>query len=345
MEMLYSVVIYGLTFISSTFFIWVSERKKRKRRKWKFWAFIALFIPSVTAAFRESGVDFWTYKEIYYYIHGGGAGYTEWGWNLLNKVSPTHKTMLFCAAFIFLYAVYMALDKLVHDNKAIAWFSFLIIQYTTFFNGMRQMLAVAFVFWAMAFLFERKYAKSVILILIGASFHKTAYFVIILLWLYYLLIKRRRKIGWIVVALSIAALILAPVAIAVVGKMGIFSKYFLNDQANISLGFLLYLLPPLFFYYYKRSIFTSDKLNHYLAIYLLSIPFQVLGFRITYADRFMWFTQIFIVVLVPMIVSEYKKIGSEKTVRFLYYAWFVFHHIVIGIIMNGNAIYPYRVFG
>ena len=164
--MLYSILIYALTFTFSTYFIWLSEIKKHQH---KLFALIGLLIPSFTAAFRESGVDFWTYKEIYYYIHGGGKGYTEWGWNVLNKIAPTHQAMLFLAAFIFLYVIYRALDKLVPENKAIAWFSVLIVPYTTFFNGMRQMLAVAFVFLAMAFIFEKKYVKSIILVLLGGS--------------------------------------------------------------------------------------------------------------------------------------------------------------------------------
>jgi hypothetical protein len=69
----------------------------------------------------------------------------------------------------------------------------------------------------------------------------------------------------------------------------------------------------------------------------------VLGFRITYADRFMWFTQIFLAVLVPMIVAEYQRTRPRTTVKAAYYAWFVFYHIVISIILNGNAVYPYRL--
>lgn len=273
MDMFYSIVIYALTFVLSTFFIWLSEVKKHLR---KLFTLIAILIPSITAAFRESGVDFWTYKEIYYYIRGGGEGYTEWGWNLLNKISPTHQAMLFLAAFIFLYMIYRGIDKLVLENKTIAWFIVLIVPYTAFFNGMRQMLSVAFAFLAMVFIFEKKYVKSIIIALIGASFHKTAYFAIVILWLYYLLIRKKRKFGLIIVGISLVAVILAPVVIMVVGEMGIFSKYFVNDTANISLGFLLYLLPPIFFYYHKRSIFTGNMINCCVAIYLLSIPFQVL---------------------------------------------------------------------
>ncbi len=341
MEMFYSIVIYALTFILSTFFIWLSEKKKRLH---KFFVFVAIVIPSVTAAFRESGVDFWTYKDIYYHIHNGGKGYTEWGWNLLNKISPTYQALLFLAAFIFLLTIYIAITKFKCENKEIAWFSILIIPYTAFFNGMRQMLAVSFVFLAIACIFRKKHLSGIILVLLGAGFHKTAYFAIIILWLYYLLIRKKKKVGFIITIISLAALVMAPLAIALVGRLGIFSKYFVNDTPNVSFGFLLYLLPPLFFYYRKRSVFDDKMLNRCVAIYLLSIPFQVLGFRITYADRFMWFSQIFIAVIVSGVVSGYNKVKPRNNIKLIYYGWFAFYHLVVNIILNGNAIYPYRIF-
>ena len=338
---IYSVIIYAVTFTVSTFFMWLSEHKTRSR---KFFALMAITVPSVVAAYRESGVDYLTYKEIYYYIHGGGKGYTEWGWNLLNKISPTHWVLLFVSAFIFLLVIYKAIKFFIKENKTLAWFIVLIVPYSSFYNGMRQMLASAFVFLALAYFMKKQYITCAVLTLIGGSFHKTAYVIIFVLIFYLLWVWKKKKFGFIILLISVACFLMAPLAVAVAGKLGIFSKYFVNDTANIAWGFMLYMIPPLFFYYIKRSHFTDHTTNMCLAVYLLSIPFQVLGFRITYADRFMWFTQIFIVVLVPMIVSEYKKMGWDKPVKCMYYMWFVFCHIVLDIIMNGSAIYPYRVF-
>lgn len=340
MDKLSSILVYASTFISAAFFMWLSERKVRAR---KIFVFLALVIPSLCAAFRESGIDFKTYKGIYTHIQSGGKGYTEWGWNLLNKICPTYEFLLFVTAFIFLLVSYLAITKFIDKNKDLAWFIILIVPFTGFFNGMRQMIAAGFVFLAIAYLLQKDYFKCILLVLLGGAFHKTAYFAIILLWVYLWFVKRKKKFSFIVIFISVAALYLAPLAVMITGELGIFKKYVVNEIPNVSWGFLLYLLPPLFFYVYKRSRFKEQTFYSCLALYLLSIPFQVLGFRITYADRFMWFTQIFLAVLVPMIVAEYQKVKPKTLVKPAYYAWFVFYHVVISILMNGNGVYPYRM--
>ena len=66
---------------------------------------------------------------------------------------------------------------------------------------------------------------------------------------------------------------------------------------------------------------------------------QVLAFAIPYMDRLAWYFQISIIGLVPNIVAAYKK--NSNTLQLLYVLWFIFQHIVMDFIINGDKVYPY----
>jgi hypothetical protein len=336
MNMFWSLTVYVITFLTSTVAMGFSEKKKNNA----YLAFLALVIPSLTATFRTSGIDFWAYKDIYTHIQQGGEGYTEILWNLLNRVAPTFHVLLFTSAFLFLFVMYIAIRKFIKHDIHLAWFIVLVLPYMTFYNAMRQMLAVAFVFLAFAYFAEARWIFGSFWVLIGTGFHKTAILVTLAFVICLLLFKKVKRCDVLIFLFSVLAFFGAPLALKLARLLGMFEKYSVGDM-NFSLGFLLYTVPPLFFFWYKRKSFTESRFFQCLLLYLLTLPFQFLGFRIAYADRFMLYSQAFIIILVPMIVQAYDREKPNYKIRIIYYLWFAFNFFVLSVLMNSNGVFPY----
>ena len=341
-ETLYSMLIYAVTFFLSVVCVYKAERKKNFR---PIWQLLAIIIPSITAAWRQCGVDYQAYEGIYNHIHQGNEYPIEKFWILLNRIAPTYQWLLFLSAFLFLWAIYFAICKLVKNDQWLSWFIILVVCYPAFYNVMRQMIAVAFAFLAFAFLCEKKNLFFVLNILIATLFHKSAILMLVAFPVYFWVIKRFKDIEILILGICL----LCPLAIKllpiVLGYFGIYGSYFNKEINGFSFGFLLYSLPPLYFYYVKRkSIQRTPILKYSLAMYLLVIPFQVLGMSIAYADRIMLYFQIMIAVFVPHTIRQYDILGKKHSLRTLYVIWFIIHYLVLVVLLNGNATYPYTIF-
>lgn len=340
-DLLYSFGIYFLTFFFSTVLMKLSELSPKMR---SFFALIAIGVPVVTAAFRECGIDYTSYEGIYYDIQKDGTGYTEWAWTTLNRIAPSYRWLLFLAAFIFFFVFYIAITRYTQTDSALAWFIVLTVFMPPFYNVMRQMLAVAFVLLAVSLLRQEKYVGSFLAAMLGGGFHKTAYIIFGFLLCYHLLIRKNGRWAlWLVLATA-AVIVAAPLAKLATDKLGIFGSYDLKKDVSWSFEFLLYLLPPVIVMLRKDLVINSLQGRYCLAIYMLSIPFQLLGNRIEYADRFSLYTQAFIAVLVPQIVQQCDEKKPQNSLRAYYYAWFSFQYVVLAVLMNSNGSYPYRNF-
>lgn len=340
-ELFYSLLIYGTTFGVSCGCAFLS---KNKSIRWVFSA-LAVIVPSITAAFRESGIDYKSYMSMYRSIRSGqGYESIEPLWYLLNKIMPTYEWVLFISAVIFLGMAYYAMCKFVKEKRTLAWFIVLTVCYGTFYNGMRQMIAVSISFAAVALFFEKKYIRGLLLIVLASLFHKSALFMLVIP-IYLILSKKIKHIEWFVAAFTVFCIFGYPVVAAVLHRLGLYSSYTGEAGMNLSLGFVLYSFPPLIpFYLYRKHLKDNELLMLCYNMYLLIIPFQFLGMNIQYADRMMLYFQIFIVALVPLVAQEIANKLEKKNWGIIYTAWFIFHYVVLNVIMNGNEVYPYIVF-
>lgn len=329
------------TFILSVICMYFAEKKQTNN---KIFLVLAMVIPSITAAFRQSGIDYDAYKYVYTSIKHNKEYGIEIGWILLNKISPTYEVLLFLSAALFFSVVCFSILKLVKKDVWIAWYIVLVVCYGTFCNATRQMLAVAFVFLAVTYLLDKKHVKFLVMVLCAVQFHKSAIFMIVVVPIYLLISKRLKNQEWLIIVISIMCLLGSPICIYILNKLDMYTGYLNNTTINVNAGFLLYMLPPLWYYYKRKYLFSQKEIiNKCVGIYLLAIPFQLLGWSIAFADRVMLYFQIFISVIVPMIISNCDNAERYK-LRCLYIIWFSIHYIVIGIIMNGNGCYPYRIF-
>lgn len=338
MSFLLSLVIYLATYFFSVACVYVAEKHKGLKR---LMYPCAVIIPSITATFRESGIDYPSYRSMYRWIHGSGADYIEPFWILLNKISFSYEFCLFLAALLFCITACTAICRLVRKDRWLAWFIFLVVCYNAFLNIMRQMLAVSIVFLGFSYLKEKKLWKYFLCVIIASLFHK-ATFVMILVPIYSAFVKKIKNPEIFILPFCIAAPAVIPIIKAVCLSMGIFSSYF-SKPVHSSYGFLLYMLPPLFFYYLLRRECVKDSLTKWFyGLYLLVFPFQFWGGSLAYIDRYMLYFQIFITVLVPSIIQRYDEKYKRHNLRLFYFLWFVIHFTVVYAVLNGNGIFPYR---
>lgn len=341
LAILISFLIYFFSATFSVLFIKGAEKRKSKAL-----ALIGVLIPVIVATFRESGVDFYAYKDIYNHVHAGGAYPIELGWKILNKIAPSYTALLFMAALIFFGISYLAICKFDEKYRWLSWLVILSVSTGMFYNVTRQAIASAFVFLGIAYFYKKKYIHFAVWVVIGSLFHKTAIIMILLLPLYWFLVKRVKKLVFVTFVMSGAALLCVPIVVAVVSKLGLFPSYIsMMGGFNFSLMFLLYTVPPLFYYALEPKLFKNDKRFRFcLALYLFVIPMQFLGMRIPYADRIMLYFRPMLAIAVPLMVMRYDELGKGKWAKVFFVMWFIFYHVIMGLVLNENTMYPYMKF-
>ena len=71
---------------------------------------------------------------------------------------------------------------------------------------------------------------------------------------------------------------------------------------------------------------------------------QFLGMRIPYADRIMLYFRPMLAIAAPLMIVRYEELGKRKIVKAFFIIWFIFYHIIMGVLLNENGMYPYMNF-
>lgn len=344
-DYIYSFLIYASSFSLSTLFVYLWESPKARKIWKKASLVLAVVVLALLSAFRESGVDYVTYKSIYLVIQQRGDYVIEAGWIWLNRLMPSYEMLLFVSAVIFFGVSLIVICRFLQKNRCLAWFAFLITCHGIFFNGMRQMIAVAFVMLGVFYLYKKKKLAYVCCVLLGSLFHTTALFMLFFIPVYIWCARSIKATEWLILILSIALVLFSPLLEIFMSYLDIYKGYFSTNRQSTSWGFLLYSLPPMLFYYFRKKALDRDKrVRFFVELYLLIIPFQIMGMYVSFADRIMLYFQPFIGVLVAQVATDYETLYQEKGIRPLYYIWFAVQYIVLCVVMNSNDVYPYRIF-
>src|SRR5690554_3242357 len=174
-----TVIFYNFILLSSTFFVWLSERMHYKLDRW-FLLGIAFLLVFVPAAIRyDIGTDYVNYLAIYegtsatktlepYKFKEPFFYFVNW---FLRSIGAHFQWMFATFAFIFTAVAFKAYPK---KNAWLLHFLFFSMLWFFSFNGMRQAVALAWCLLAMFNFFERKYFAFFVLSFIGATFHQSA---------------------------------------------------------------------------------------------------------------------------------------------------------------------------
>lgn len=171
-----TVIFYNFILLSSTFFVWLSEKGKGNLERYFFLglAFLLVFIPS--AIRYDIGTDYVNYLEIYEnasllesYRLKEPAFYFI---NFFLKNYDSHFQWMF-ATFSFVFTA-VAFKAYPRKNAWLLHFLFFLMLWFFSFNGIRQALALSWCLLALFSFFERRYVWFVLLTLVGSTFHQSA---------------------------------------------------------------------------------------------------------------------------------------------------------------------------
>lgn len=277
-----TIIFYLFILISSTFFVYISDKGKGllERRVFLTIAFLLVFIPS--AIRYDIGTDFLNYINIYenidiYTYLEPGFYLLNWTLNYLNVDS---QWVFVLTSLIFTIAFFVA-----YPPKSGAWilhFAMMTLLWFISFNTIRQALSTAICFYAIFYFFDKKYVPFFLFTLLATTFHTSA--IIILLVGLIALIPLKRSLMYlafpnIFIGLMIISYIFITVVTVFIGQilgfigleqyLGYFdSGHFSENNLGSGLGALVKMLFCVYVIFNTKYILQMNQ--QYWIIILLT---------------------------------------------------------------------------
>ncbi len=370
--MIASTMIYGFSFAISLGLCYVYEKKvKTSDLKNKLlWTFLILGPTIALASFRYGiGIDYFEYERNFYQdkLAGGFSYFIKEPLNFLLMqmiywICPHSVAMFFVYSLLTMVVFFKAIEY-YKDRISItlALFIFYMTYYLVSYNIIRQMLAVIIIFYGMRYIFEKKFWKYFLCVILAGMIHKTAYLMIIVYFFcdenlgflqkikLFTKPKMSENIQSIIIYIIIGGLpfLLVPIVPKIISVLGIYRTY-LDRKTSMSFKFLLYVLPILTLVLANRKrILKENKQNDFfIRMLILQIPFQLMGGMIKYMDRFSLYTAIVQTILIPILYKNLEMNKRHNGIKFLIIGWYIFYFVVMFVSLNSNGVMPYQtIFG
>lgn len=259
-------MIYILTFLVSSAFVWIGTRECTKRKMedgmWKtvrlkkIPVLIGLLLPALLASMRAvsvgSDVSFYVVPLFNKAINSNsfsdyvailGGDINDVGYCLLNYILSRFTTeigwLFFATELIIVFFTFAGCWQL--RGKAYPWLSMLFF-YFLFYNitlsTVRQSCALAISFFALSYLFEKQFSKdaiikSIICVMVACTFHRTAVFEFAIILIAYLSLKNKFSVAKFTVAACVGCLVARLFAtrfLAIVsGLIGLVTSKYTNE--------------------------------------------------------------------------------------------------------------------
>lgn len=286
------------------------------RNKGKQLQVIPFFVLFLFAALRYMyGNDYSNYYYIYLSVQEGAVSpFDEFLFTQLYYLIPNFFLLIAIISYVFLLAVY----RLMKNNLSGAdmfWglLIFIINPYIFLMNlsAIRQCLAMIFFIWAVHFGIKRKLVPYIVLVLIGALFHKSAF---LMLPIYALLGEKPFKNWHVFAVLSGLFVLLMFVNVNVISRVvaAWFNdpNYMAHVNSDIGNSLRATLLTGITFVYVLANMpkLRGKKLV-YAKLYLLGVALGVLAYRMSMLTRVQMFFDIFAIVTIPTIMAEVRSEG------------------------------------
>lgn len=328
--------------------------KKYKARKFLYYILILAPTTLVAGLRYGIGVDYHSYVLMYneVNIHEIFSS-REPLYSILQylvKIIFQDKTwgLFLVTSFLTLYFILKGAEYFRKDlSISFALFIYYLTYYIEGFNIVRQMLALAIIFFGLRYLIDRNLLKYAITIAVATLIHNSA---IIALIFYFIPFKTtKRTLLWNVYFYGILILIplLINQIINVLSKLPILNLYFarldlmsINVDSRLILETVIVFLPALLF----RSVVVSKnpKYQLLLNIGLATLPLRYLLFSLDYAWRINYYLTSVQILLIPIIIKSFKnkyyKFIFTVIFTLMYILYFIYFYIIRGM---GPGI-PYR---
>lgn len=310
------------------------------------------------------GTDYRAYEEVYdfikatpfsqyirYHFIGIDDYYCEIGFAFLNKIMPSYRALLFVEGLLGLIVVlWVVYDFRNEVNAGFAIYIFLCTQFIYFMNGVRFLIAACFVLLAVKYLIEEKSKNFFLCILVAALFHKTALFCIIFYFIKEFGREGVNKFRNVLLIIGIALFpIFLPYVTRIASYVPVFSRYFSKTRyaaefGGVGFGWLMHIVPvciPLFLLGHD-ILLHDEKAKILFRVYLLEIPFRMVGLLNTWYTRFSRFPQMIEVILIPYMLSIMQNKKNRKILVAYYIVWYTFYFCYYAVVNDGGDSLPYQ---
>lgn len=309
------------------------------------YASVIALILIFTSGFRLGvGTDYWSYAAGY----AGRAArvwedikrFNEPGLGIINKLAGSiydhYISMFVAAAFITIGLNVKTISKYTEDFTLSIMLYIFIGAWHGSFNGVRQYLAATVLFAGHRLIFEKKFLKYCLVVLLAMSFHATA----IIMLPFYFIVNRKINIGTILIIL-IGATIIRYSYDPLFSLMGLLRGKELGDyeymQTSVKVFRVLVAFAPLaltLLISKKRRDFPENTFYINLLIVNAALMFSASGSA--YLARIGIYTEIYATLAFPMLLKEMRKINADliKAAILGFYAIFWYVEVSTRISLN-----------
>lgn len=332
-----TVLLYFFIVLFSTFLARVSKKRIiynadgemiRTYDKYCFWTcfiFVAFFAATNgVGADKPSYAYFFSTSSFDRVFTGSEPGYEIFMW-LLRYIIKDSNVFLSLFGLVTVFNVFFGIWKL-KDKISIPWAVFIFTSQYYFqgFNLMRMYYAVSLLILFAHYIYEGKYIKYGIGILIAATFHYSMLFVFLAYVMSFVLNKLlRENFGFKVVVFSALSICFSAVAVRGITNIIGFSnpiiyKYsgYLSDVslANTGMKWIFNIIPFLFVLIFMRMLYQRNICMSITVSYLIfSLVISLLSYSVPVIGRALIGFNLPIMVFLPMLMEKFKmKILLEK---------------------------------
>lgn len=244
----------------------------------------------------------------------------EIGYVLLNRIIGVFtKDSIYLMVITSLIIITLFFKEFKKYSRYI-WLSVLMFvtvgSFYTSFNILRQILAVAIIFSGSKYLYDRNLTKFSCIVLLAASFHKSA---IVMIFFYFILNYKFNMKNLLITlfALSVSMIYLERIICLI---QNIFYAYYIDGSYGMT-GFnyknvVLPLAILLFVLLHSRKIdFENNRINIWVNAIVFYTFFSLLGLKVQMVQRMAEFFVPYALLLVPQIISEV----TNKDMRRIYF--------------------------
>lgn len=305
-------------------------------------------------------------QRIYYpyylrYIKGDTAYFgKELGFYFFNSATSylydSYNGLLFCVATLLciLYVYSSARDKILKDNAVLVYTGLFCIFFAPSLNIMRQSIACAIFFLTYRFIFEGKFIRYLIAIIIATLFHTSAILLLPLYFVYQFIKGKNIGIKSTLVVFGCVVLIFVfPVLFEGMTKIQLFEKYTMNYSSllnftarwnKIIIRIPLYMVELFTFINGRKKFATEPKTQFYLIGIVLEVVSLIFGFYMEWAFRLSYYFSLSHILYCSQYVTTIQSKRSKQIMTCVFIACFLIYFFIGHIRLGYDQIVPYEMY-
>lgn len=325
---------------------------KESKRTYLLFLLLAILPLGLISGFRYGiGTDyFYTYSPNFYKILNGESPYSEFGFNLLNRIIQlfSHKDTALFLVTSLIFSVLLVKTIIKYSNNVI--FSFVVVFISCIYfislNNVRQSIASIIMLASFPYFMKRDTIKVLLCCLIGMVFHYTSIIILIAYIACHIKFIQKHFLLF-----CIAAIISLPILALVFKQIASHTKYyyyFISDFNNNRSTTILILYNFIFFALFLIRMYKfrlSDKRCHiFLMMQFFALWFSLLSLFVPISEmisRIVNFFLVFQVLAVPYMGLKTNFKSNRLAFNAIYITAYSTYMIYYIVIMGYHAVLPY----